>query len=139
MYNFYVDPSWRKKELTPKRRPKNFVQAGKFLRSVQLLSRSKLTRPRGNFYVVETFYVDLSWRQEEIILKYQRDNFAPARKFPLCVRFLRRSQLAPKESIPRCQRDLRRNFTQHGHCLAGAKLSCWYFRIISSWRQHSST
>ena len=33
---------------------------------------------------------------------------------------------------------LRRNCTQRGHCLAGAKLSCWYFGIISSWRQLGS-
>ena len=44
VYNFHVDPSWRKKEITPKRRPENFVPAGQFLRSVQLPSRSKLTR-----------------------------------------------------------------------------------------------
>ena len=34
--------------------------------------------------------------------------------------------------------DLRRNCTKRGHCLAGAKLSRWYFGIISSRRQVSS-
>ena len=34
--------------------------------------------------------------------------------------------------------DLRRNCTQRGHCLSGAKLSCWYFVIISSQRQLGS-
>ena len=35
--------------------------------------------------------------------------------------------------------DLHRSYTRCGHCHAGAKLSCSYFRIISSWRQLSST
>ena len=35
--------------------------------------------------------------------------------------------------------DLCRSCTQRGHCLAGAKLCCWYFGIISSRRQLSST
>ena len=35
--------------------------------------------------------------------------------------------------------DLHRKFTQYEHCLAGVKLSRWYFGIISSWRLLGST
>ena len=51
------------------------------------------------------FYVDPSWCQEEIILKYQWGIFAPAGNFLHSVQFLRISELAPKEFILRCQRD----------------------------------
>ena len=80
--------------------------AGEFLRSVQFLHRSEIFGQRENFYVVYTFYIDPSWHREEIILKYQQDKFAPAGKFLLSVKFLRRSELAPRELIPRCQRDI---------------------------------
>ena len=105
VYNFYVDPSWRKKKITLKCQPENFAPAGKFRRSVQLLRRSEISRQRGNFYVVYNFYVDPSWRREEIIPKYQQDNFAPARQCPHCVQFLCRSELSPKGLIPMFQRD----------------------------------
>ena len=67
--------------------------------------------PAGKFLRSVNFYVYPSWRQEEIIPKYQRDNFASARQCPRCVQFLRRPKLAPKELITRCQRD---NFAPEG-------------------------
>ena len=83
----------------------NFAPAGQFLRSEHFLRRSEISRQRKIFYVVYNLYVDPSWRREEIIPKYQRDNFAPARQCPRSVQFLRRYDLAPKESILGCQRD----------------------------------
>ena len=96
----------------------NFAPAGQFLGSVRLLRRSELTRQRMNFYEVYNFYVEPSWRPEEIIPKYQRDDFAPEKQCPRCVQFIRRSQLAPKELIPRCQRD---NFAPTGFEIPGAR------------------
>ena len=54
---------------------------------------------------MHNFYVDSSWHQEEIILKYKRDNFAPAGQFLRYLQSIRRSELAPKELIPRFQRE----------------------------------
>ena len=51
------------------------------------------------------FYVDPNWRQEEIIPKYQQDNFARAEQFLRGVKFLRRSEVMPKELITRYQQD----------------------------------
>ena len=103
------DRSWRQKKRNSE------VPAGQFIRSVQFLRRSKLA-PKGNnsegpegqresFYIVYNFYVDPSWRQEEIIPKCQRDIFVPAGQFLRSVQFLRRSELAPKELILGCQRN----------------------------------
>ena len=103
MYSLYVDPSWRKKEIIPKRQQENFALAGHFLRSVQFLRRSEISRHREIFYLVYNFYVYTSCRQEEIIPKYQLDNFAPVRQFLRSIKFLRRFELAPKELIPRCR------------------------------------
>ena len=64
-----------------------------------------ISRKQDNFYVVYNLYVDLIWRQDEIIPKYQRDNFAPAGQFLCSVQFLHRFKLAPKELIPRFQQD----------------------------------
>ena len=52
VYNFYVDLSWRKKEITLKRQTDNYVPSGQFLRSVQFLRRSEITRKQEIFYVV---------------------------------------------------------------------------------------
>ena len=75
------DPSWIHKEVNSE------VPAGKFLRSVQLIRRSKLA-------------------PKELIPRCQWDIFAPAGQFLRSVNFLRRSELAPEELIPRCQRNI---------------------------------
>ena len=89
----------------------NFAPAGKIYVAYDLPQRSELTRQPINFYIVQNLYVELILRREEIIPKYERNNFAPARQCPHCVQPLRRSQLAPKELIPRCQQD---NFAPTG-------------------------
>ena len=32
---------------------------------------------KDNYYVVYNYYVDLNWHQKELILRCQRENFAP--------------------------------------------------------------
>ena len=130
--NSNEDLSWRQNKLILRSQRKQRgipekVYLGIFIPKGHPIWHQKETNsevPAGQFLRRENFYVDICWRQKEIIPKCQRENFAPVGKFygvydiyvdlnfaPVgqflrSVKFLRRSELVPKEIIPRRQRDI---------------------------------
>ena len=76
VYNFYVDTSWRQKEIIPKCQRENFAPVGKFLRSVQFLRRSEFCAS-GKILSSVQFLRGSELAQKELIPRCQRDISTP--------------------------------------------------------------
>ena len=70
------DPSWRQKEIIPKCQRENFASAGKFYVVYGFYVDPNLA-PAGKFLCSVQFLRGSELAQKELILRWQRDIFAP--------------------------------------------------------------